>query len=142
MDQPGQAPLGVDRRLRERLDTLGQEFLAQILRTETEIHPGNLEALAGLAHSLTELGRLEEGLAVDRRLVALTPDDYNARYNLACSLALLGRTEEALDTLDLAVALGYDDVDHLLGDSDLDALRGEPRFKALARRLAGADKTV
>jgi len=140
MDQVGQTPLGIDRRLRERLETVGQEFLARILRQETEIHPENLEALAGLAHCLTALGRLEEGLRVDQRLVALAPDDPNVHYNLACSLALLGRKGEALDALEAAAALGYDDGEHLLGDSDLAALRDEPRFRALARRLASADR--
>jgi adenylate cyclase len=142
VEEPGQAPLGVDRRLRERLEHVGQEFLARILRSETEIHPANLEALAGLAHCLTALGRLEEGLVVDRRLVALSPDDPNAHYNLACSLALLGHKLEALDALEAAAALGYDDGEHLLGDEDLAALRDEPRFKALARKLASADRSA
>jgi tetratricopeptide (TPR) repeat protein len=138
MGQPGQAPLGIDRGLRERLETLGQEFLAEILARETERHPENLGALTDLAHVLTHLGRLEEGLSVDLRLVRLAPEDPTVHYNLACSLALLGRKAEALDALESAAQHGYDDVEHLLADDDLFDLRSEPRFAALARRLARA----
>jgi Flp pilus assembly protein TadD len=131
----GRAPLGIDRRLRGELDRLGQEFLADILGREVERHPRNLSALADLAHVLTRLGRLEDGLAIDRRLVRLEPDNPTVHYNLACSLALLGRKEEALDALEAAVANGYDDVEHLLADEDLALLREERRFRGLAQKL-------
>jgi Flp pilus assembly protein TadD len=134
----GQGPLGIDRRLRKQLDTLGDEFLAEILGRETERHPQNFEALTDLAHCLTRLGRLQEGLAVDRRLVELAPADPTVHYNLACSLALLGERAAALDALEQALACGYDDLEQLLVDEDLSALRAEQRFHAIAARLREA----
>lgn len=128
-------PLGLDRPLRERMDRLGQEFLARILGTETTRHPDNVEALADLGHVLTQLGRVEEGLAADRRLVELQPGNATAHYNLACSLALLERADEAIESLEAAIGLGYDDLDHLLADEDLASLRDKPRFQELAGRL-------
>jgi Flp pilus assembly protein TadD len=84
---------------------------------------------------LTRLGRLEEGLAHDRRLCELVPGDPTAHYNLACSLALLGHLEDALSELELAVELGYDDPAHLARDEDLVRLRGMQRFQDLIARL-------
>ena len=119
------------------LDRLGQEFLAGFYGRQVERHPDDVEALVELGNLLTQLGRLEEGLAIDQRLVALAPEDPNVRYNLACSLALLGRTELALSELERAHELGYDDAAHMLADADLASLRSEARFRRLVQRLGG-----
>ena len=110
---------------------LGQEFLASIYGVAARRQPENLEVLAELGHVYTRLGRYEEGLEVDMRLVAHAPEDPLHRYNLACSLALLGRTDSALDALEHAVDLGYDDLKFLAADEDLSSLREHPRFVAL-----------
>ena len=120
-----------------QLDRLGQEFLADFYGRQVERHPDDVDALVELGNLLTQLGRLEEGLAVDERLVALAPDDPNVRYNLACSLALLGRTELALSALEHALELGYDDAAHMIADADLASLRAEARFRRLVQRLGG-----
>jgi tetratricopeptide (TPR) repeat protein len=121
-----------------RLDRAGLEFLAGFLQSATERYPENVAALADLGHALTRLGRYEEGLEVDLRLVALDPENPVAHYNLACSLCLLERTDEALAALEDSVRGGYDDVEHLLEDEDLVPLAGDPRFQALVKRLRGA----
>jgi len=128
--------LPLEPEVQERLDRLGLEFLAEFLGRASTRHPEQVETLAELATILTRLGRLEEGLAADERLVRLAPEDATVRYNLACSLALLGRKDSALDALERAFELGYRDAAHLGADTDLDALREEPRFRALAARLA------
>lgn len=97
----------------------------------------NQEILAELGSAYTKLGRHSEGLAVDRELVRLAPDNATAHYNLGCSLALCGETGAALDALERAVELGYDDAQHLEHDVDLRSLLGEPRFDALLARLRG-----
>lgn len=118
-----------------RLERLGNEFLARFLEVDLARHPDNLDALAELGHAYTRLGRLEEGLAVDERLVRLTPENPAAHYNMACSLALLERPVEALDALERAVERGYDDAPFLLADDDLASLRAQARFRALVARL-------
>lgn len=127
--------LGLSPALEERLGVLGLEFLAEILGLSTARHPDNFEALSELATVLTRLGRLDEGLVVDERLVGIAPLDPTVRYNLACSLALLGRIEPALDALERALELGYRDREHLLADVDLERVRSHPRFQALLERL-------
>lgn len=120
---------------RERIDRLGLNFLAEVLDLEVRARPDNAAALVTLGMVLTRLGRYREGLAVDRRLVALAPEDPTCRYNLACSLALLGETQSAIDALEESVRLGFDDPKHLAGDEDLASLRGEARFQSIVEAL-------
>ncbi len=117
------------------LERLGLEFLADFLGRARRHRPEDVEVLAELATTLTRLGRHEEGLSLDRRLVELLPDDATARYNLACSLALCRASAAALLELERAIELGYSDADHLLADEDLSSLRQEPNFLALLERL-------
>jgi len=126
-DLPAECAPQVERR--------GLEFLADFYGSEMARKPENIEALAELGHVLTQLGRYEEGLAVDRVLALREPEDPNVLYNLACSLALTGRADEAFRTLDRAILHGYGDADHLAADDDLAALRADVRFAELLRTL-------
>jgi len=62
-------PIELDPPTAEHLAQAGLEFLAEFLATATERDPENVDALSELGHVLTRLGRLDEGLVVDRRLV-------------------------------------------------------------------------
>jgi len=106
-----------------------------------EKSPNLLEALICLGDAYTKEGFFAEGLAVDRKIVSLRPNDAVAWYNLSCSLSILGKISEALSKLKKAVSLGYEDFSHMLGDPDLENLRALPEFdnffaelKLLARR--------
>ena len=125
--------------LEGRLERHGMEFLADFLGRAVTRHPDNFAALSELADLLTRLGRLEEGLEADERLVRLAPTDPTVHYNLACSLALLGRTAAALDALERAISLGYRDPEHMQGDADLASVRSEPRFQTLLASLRSAE---
>lgn len=121
--------------LQARLERASTEFLARFFETELAQKPANLAALVELGHLYTRLGRVGEGLAIDRELVRRMPHDASVHYNLACSLALSGAIDEAFAALEAAVARGYRDAEHLAGDEDLAALREDERFEALVRRL-------
>ncbi len=121
--------------LRERVERASTEFLTLFFETELSRKPGNLAALIELGHLYTRLGRIRDGLAIDRRLVEILPDDPTVHYNLACSLALAGEIDAAFQALEAAVERGYGDAEHLAGDEDLAALRDDERFAALVRRL-------
>ncbi len=61
-------------------------------------------------------------------------------YNLACAEARSGNTDKAFDRLFAAIDAGFDSADHMKGDSDLDSLRKDARFKkALAQARARQD---
>lgn len=129
MTQPQESPV------HPAFERIGLEFLADFLGRAARHRPDDVEVLAELATTLTRLGRHEEGLSLDRRLVDLLPDDATVRYNLACSLALCHASAAALLELQRAVDLGYSDAEHLLADDDLSSLRQEPNFLALVARL-------
>ncbi len=118
------------------------EFLATRSQLDFEIdffgkllaaRPTYAEALEVQAANLTTKGRILEGLAIDRQLVALRPTDPTAHYNLACRYALLHQHDLALGSLRTAIELGYRDFQFLEQDRDLDSLRTDPRFRALLR---------
>lgn len=90
--------------------------------------PNFYEALACLGDAYTRAGFWEEGLAVDKKLCYLRPQEPIAFYNLACSYSLLGRMPEALAAFKKAVHLGYRDIDYALADEDLANLRRNRRF--------------
>ncbi len=106
-------------------------FFESVLRRDPA-YTAVVEILGGL---YTKHGRIADGLRMDRKLVRLLPDNATAHYNLACSLALSKRKRDALRSLHQAVQLGYDDLDWMQQDPDLDALKGDPAFAALVARL-------
>jgi len=123
----GEAPTGID--------LAGLRFQVGICEEILRHTPGDTEALRFLSHAYFAVGRKEDGLAVDRRLAELLPRDPRVRYNLACSCALLGHDDEALQRLGEACDLGFDDLNLIRRDPDLDTIRGDPRFGEIERRL-------
>lgn len=127
--------MNLGRELEQEVDRLGLEFLADFYAAALARRPGDLELITDLAEVYTRLGRVDDGLALDRELVARLPTSPTVRYNLACSLALSADVDGACTTLAEAVELGYRDLEHLLQDDDLRALHGDVRFEALVERL-------
>jgi tetratricopeptide (TPR) repeat protein len=92
-----------------------------------------IEILGGL---YTKHGRIADGLKMDRKLVRYLPENATAHYNLACSLALSKRKADALKSLRRAIELGYQDIDWLLQDPDLNELKEHPDFEAVIAPIA------
>ena len=105
------------------------DFFGHIL----ERFPNYVDVLRVQGNNLTLKGRYADGLSIDKRLVALRPQDPLAHYNLACSFALLRKSDLALKTLRRAIELGYRDFRYMREDSDLDSVRHDPRFRQLLR---------
>lgn len=118
------------------LDALGLGFEVALAREHARANPDDLDALRALAYALTGAGRHDEALEVDLELCRRADDRADFRYDLACSYALLGRLDDAFEALERALELGFDDGEHLDEDPDLRALRGDPRWAPLRRRLA------
>jgi tetratricopeptide (TPR) repeat protein len=120
------------------LERMGEEFLEFVHEEALRLDPEDQEALARLAESYSRSGRHEEGLALDRRLIALRPEDPVAHYNLACSLSRTYHEDEAVVELRRAVELGYADFDHMERDDDLENVRKHPGWSALLRESGRA----
>lgn len=107
------------------------DFFGRILERD----PLYAEALHAHAHNLAARGLYGRALQADRRLVRLRPDSPIAWYNLACSYSVLGMIDPGLSALQRALDLGYRHIRHMLRDPDLKAVRHDPRFSRLLRRL-------
>jgi tetratricopeptide (TPR) repeat protein len=106
-----------------------KDFEIQFYEAIVKEKPRFAQVLSCLGDAYTKKGFYHEGLEVDRRLVALKPEDPIVRYNFACSLSLVGAVEDALKELKKAVLLGYDDISYIMKDPDLDNVRAHHPFK-------------
>ncbi len=97
--------------------------------------PGYVDVVGLLGGLYTKVGRIADGLKMDRKLVRLEPDNATAHYNLVCSLALCKKRPDALKSLRKALSLGYDDLDWMRQDPDLEILKDNPEFQKLLRQL-------
>lgn len=97
--------------------------------------PSYIDVVGLLGGLYTKVGRVADGLKMDRKLVRLEPANPTAHYNLACSLALCKKRPDALRALRTAVSLGYDDLDWMEQDPDLEILKNDPEFRKLLSQL-------
>ncbi len=119
-----------------RLATQTQlDFELDFFAAIADRRPDFVEVLKAHAKNLAVARRHPEGLQIDQKIARLRPADSLARYNLACSLALTQRRDEALAELRAAVELGYRDFSFMKQDRDLDAIRKDPRFRAILREF-------
>ncbi len=97
--------------------------------------PSYVDVVGLLGALYTKAGRIADGLKMDRKLVRLDPENPTAHYNLACSLALSKKRPDALRSLRKALSLGYDDLDWMEQDPDLEMLKQDPEFRQLLSQL-------
>ncbi len=71
---------------------------------------------------------LDESVAACKKAVLTDPDCVAAYYDLACYYSLMGKREQSLASIEMALCKGYSDMDWLLQDPDLEALRNTPEF--------------
>jgi TolB-like protein/Flp pilus assembly protein TadD len=107
---------------------------AQLAEERLALNPDESRALVLGAGAHCRLGEVARGLDLVRQAVALDPDDSGVLYNVACIYALAGQPDEALSCLEKAIRNGFGHWEWLEHDSDLESLRGDPRFDAI---LAG-----
>jgi TolB-like protein/Flp pilus assembly protein TadD len=103
-------------------------------RRTLELNPDDVRALYLGAVALYKIGRAEEGKEWAERALALEPDEPSVLYNVACYYARAGDYERSMDLLERAVLPGSANRVWMEHDSDLDALRELPRFKAYLAR--------
>ncbi len=127
------APLKGLGREEESLDALRRGL--EVAERHLELNPDDARALYLGAGAMVQLGNRERGLEWTRRAYAIDSEDSGVLYNVACSYANMGRTDDAMTCLEKAVQNGFGHREWFENDSDLDSLRGDPRFQALLKRL-------
>jgi len=101
-----------------------------------DLSPDDVRALYMGANGLVALGQRARGLVWARRAMELEPDEPMLLYNLACIYSLAEEADEAIACLEKAVERGFAHKLWIEKDSNLDPLRDDPRFQALARRVS------
>ncbi|HEV8598737.1 MAG TPA: protein kinase [Gemmatimonadales bacterium] len=107
----------------------------QLAEKHLELNPDDARALYLGGTALVQLGERERALDWAGRARAANESDSLVLYNVACVYALGGLKNEALECLEKAVQNGFGHGGWIDHDSDLDSLRGDPRFEALKKRL-------
>ena len=122
--------------MKKKEDTGFQEFELRLYESAVRGNPNNIPALSALGSLYTRMSQLEKALEIDKRLVTLTPEDSVCHYNLACSFALMNQADKAFNELEMAVLLGYNNLEHLLKDPDFNNVRRDPRFQEVIKKLS------
>jgi TolB-like protein/Tfp pilus assembly protein PilF len=107
----------------------------RVAEEHLRLQPDDARALYMGANGLVALGETQRGLEWADRALALDPEDPMVLYNIACIRAMAGAPDAALDCAERAVAAGLRNQGWFQHDSNLDAIRGHPRFQALMARL-------
>lgn len=118
-----------------RIAALADHYEIDLLEEALRDDPSDFDVLVRLGELYSHVGRHQDGLVVDLRLVGMAPLDPIVHYNLACSLTLTGQVEDAICEMRKAVRLGYDELDHLMADTDLTPLREHEAFLDIVRML-------
>lgn len=91
--------------------------------------------------SLYYIQEYDSSAAKYEKSLKLDPLNQDVIYNAACVYSLLNRADDAFVKLDRLPGLGYENVNGISEDSDLEKLRGDPRWKTLIAKLqANLDK--
>jgi adenylate cyclase len=120
-------------------DTAGRDRAARevVARTEKILaqDPTNGSAMGFAVGGLVALREKARATDLIARAVLLDPDNQNMRYNMACALIQLDEIDGALGMLEpLFESLSVELVNWSKSDSDLDAVRDHPRFKAMVAK--------
>jgi serine/threonine protein kinase/Tfp pilus assembly protein PilF len=107
----------------------------QMAEKHLELHPDDARALYLGAGNLSDIGERDRALDWVNRALAIDSEEPSILYNSACVFATLGNADRALDCLEKAMApsKGHWYRQWAAKDSDLDSVRGHPRFQALMR---------
>ncbi|MCK4739285.1 MAG: tetratricopeptide repeat protein [Deltaproteobacteria bacterium] len=84
---------------------------------------------------LAERGDYDRAIEEYTKVIELNPQLYSAYYNIACVHALTGKKDKALHALKWAVARGFNDLEQLRTDPELDSIRGTQAFSAIIGKV-------
>lgn len=104
-------------------------------RKVVDADPKDGEAWHRLGFALHSLGKLDEALAAHEKAAGFPRFAGHGCYNAACVHALKGDKEKAIAWLDKAANAGLDLYDHIQTDTDMDAIRDDPRFAKILAKI-------
>jgi Flp pilus assembly protein TadD len=99
------------------------------------LNPTDVRALYLGGGALYQTGEEEAGKSWIRRALELDPNGIGTLYNVACFYSTTGHPDEAFECLERAIAVGFDTIDWVMNDPDLDRIRTDPRFGELLKKF-------
>lgn len=113
-----------------------QDWSKSLSRFErvTREHPSIGRAWSNLGFARLEAGDPKGGAAAYQRALELGYRGPTVMYNLACCAARSGDVDNAFRWLDRSERAGFEIGEHVGSDSDLDAIRSDPRYGAMLDR--------
>lgn len=117
---------------------LGPEGLLALEQAGAEViglPPDSPALRIQIGNGFLEEGQYERAVKEYHKALQVAPKSSLAWYNLACALSRLKRIQEAVDALRKSLDCGYDDIDWLKKDPDLDNLRDTAPYKELLKAL-------
>ena len=118
---------------------------AKNFKKAVKINPEDGTSWQLLGYSLHAMEKLDEALPIHKKAAEFPQVAPVASYNVACVYALKGENELAIQWLEKAAEAGFARPDHIAGDSDMDALRDDERFKKVVAKItknAGGSNTM
>jgi tetratricopeptide (TPR) repeat protein/tRNA A-37 threonylcarbamoyl transferase component Bud32 len=124
----------------QEAEVLARQAFEGQLRELGPQHQDTLSGLNRLGRSLAALGLYDEANAIymstiDKISKRPKADPSMGWYSFATMAAQSGHVDDAFEHLERAAALGYNDVDSLRNDDDLEALHADARFAKLIERM-------
>jgi len=101
------------------------------LEVAASLQPGDKRVAIALGWCYKRTHRLAQAIDALERAVRENPDEALLHYNLACYWSLAGNWAKSLDELSAALELEPELRELIAGESDFDALRGNPDFERL-----------
>lgn len=99
--------------------------------------PNKPEAVFGYAYCLHMGGDYVAAIEAHKRAATFPQMKGVSLYNLGCAYALTGDADKAFEALKGSNEAGFEIVDFLKTDSDLESLREDPRFELLLSEIDG-----
>ncbi|ABW68223.1 tetratricopeptide repeat protein [Desulfosudis oleivorans] len=100
------------------------------------LKPDDAACLNALGTLYADICDIQKAITCFEKLARLAPDNAVVYYNLACLYARQHQVAPALTNLENALAAGYDDMDRIRTDKDLDNIRHTEAFDRLIQKSA------
>jgi serine/threonine protein kinase/Tfp pilus assembly protein PilF len=107
----------------------------RLMQARLELNPDDARACNLLAGAFSIVGETAAALDYAARSLEIDPEDPMLLYNVACTYSNLGKLDDALSCLERAVDKGFGHKEWIEHDPDLNAIRDNPRFKAITQAM-------
>ena len=114
---------------------------ADAFREATELDPDAGSAWMMLGYALHSSGKLDEAIKIHLKAAKFPGQNRQlGYYNAGCAYSLKKDSDKAFKYLNLAAEAGFDQINHMDGDSDLDNVRKDARFEKLIAKIKNGGK--